>query len=153
MFALNNLQRLICHKTQTTKPNQTWVIQSQRTLYGSYYTVHFLGEIPVCFYTICTISMSFGRIPICCTISSGSLFLSRHGYYCIIFRLTPPLSRAPPFLFPSFLPTPPPYSSSSSLIYSNNEFSSSVTPCNARGVMVIVVGIRHDDTSSNPRRD
>ena len=24
-FGLNNLQRLICHKTQPTKPNQTWL--------------------------------------------------------------------------------------------------------------------------------
>ena len=25
-LALNNLQRLICHKTKQTKPNQTWII-------------------------------------------------------------------------------------------------------------------------------
>ena len=41
-LALNNLQRVICHKTQQTKPNQTLIYNGVDTVYTALGDSHYL---------------------------------------------------------------------------------------------------------------
>ena len=86
-LALNNLQGLICHKTQSTnlilfmifwsELGDPFELQSLR----KFYAYHFLGNILFCAYAV----FHYGEISVSCTIPSGSPFPLSHAYSCISF--------------------------------------------------------------------